>query len=111
MAKPNQETTQSNGWEATLDDPSAPLYTVGVVADLVGVDPQVVRGYDRRGLIKPTRSESGQRRYSRNDVGRLSRAMQLADEGVSTAGIELVLELEDRLAGSGDAGSTEAASS
>jgi len=87
-------------WEATLDDPTAPLYTVGVVADLVGVDPQVVRGYDRRGLIEPTRSESGQRRYSRNDVARLSRAMQLAEDGVSSAGIERVLELEDRLANS-----------
>lgn len=91
-------------WEATLDDPSAPLYTVGVVAELVGVDPQVVRGYDRRGLVEPTRSTSGQRRYSRNDVARLSRAMRLADEGVSSAGIERVLELEDRLAGTGDDG-------
>lgn len=90
----------SRNWEATLDDPAAPLYTVGVVADLVGVDPQVVRGYDRRGLIEPTRSQSGQRRYSRNDVARLSRAMELADDGVSSAGIERVLELEDRLAGS-----------
>ena len=89
---------EASGWEAILDDPAAPLYTVGVVAELIGVDPQVVRGYDRRGLIEPTRSMSGQRRYSRNDVARLSRAMQLADEGVSSAGIERVLELEDRLA-------------
>lgn len=101
MAEPDRTV---NDWETTLDDPSAPLYTVGVVAELVGVDPQVVRGYDRRGLIEPTRSQSGQRRYSRNDVARLSRAMQLAGDGVSTAGIDRVLELEDRLAASdGDA--------
>lgn len=99
MAAMKDGTGGGSGWEATLDDPSAPLYTVGVVADLVGVDPQVVRGYDRRGLVEPTRSTSGQRRYSRNDVARLSRAMKLADEGVSSAGIERVLELEDRLAG------------
>ncbi len=95
-----ENTRRSRDWEATLDDPAAPLYTVGVVAELVGVDPQVVRGYDRRGLIEPTRSESGQRRYSRNDVARLSRAMELAGDGVSSAGIERVLELEDRLANS-----------
>lgn len=102
MTAMSDDRSEGSGWEATLDDPAAPLYTVGVVADLVGVDPQVVRGYDRRGLIEPTRSTSGQRRYSRNDVARLSRAMRLADEGVSTAGIERVLDLEDRLADSGD---------
>ncbi len=85
-------------WRETLDDPEAPLFTVGVVAELCGVDTQVVRGYDRRGLVEPTRSESGQRRYSRNDIERLSRAMQLADEGISSVGIERVLALEDRLA-------------
>ncbi len=85
-------------WRQTLDDPEAPLYTVGVVAELCGVDTQVVRGYDRRGLVEPTRSESGQRRYSRNDIERLSRAMQLADEGISGVGIERVLALEDRVA-------------
>lgn len=85
-------------WEARLDDPSAPLYTVGVVADLVGVDTQVVRGYDQRGLVSPQRSGSGQRRYSRDDIRRLSRAMQLADDGIPRAGIERILQLEDELA-------------
>ncbi len=89
---------RARDWRQTLDDPEAPLYTVGVVAELCGVDTQVVRGYDRRGLVEPTRSESGQRRYSRNDIERLSRAMQLADEGISGVGIERVLALEDRVA-------------
>lgn len=88
---------RKRSWQETLDDPAAPLYTVGVVAEVCGVDTQVVRGYDKRGLVEPTRSDSGQRRYSRNDIERLSRAMALADEGVSTAGIERVLDLEDRL--------------
>lgn len=89
---------ETPSWQQTLDDPEAPLYTVGVVAELCGLDTQVVRGYDRRGIVEPTRSESGQRRYSRNDIARLSRAMALADEGVSSAGIERVLALEDQLA-------------
>ena len=90
-------------WQAILADPDAPLYTVGVVAELCGVDPQVIRGYDRRGIVEPTRSVSGQRRYSRNDIERLSRAMELAVDGVSTAGIERVLALEDRLSAQGGA--------
>lgn len=87
----------SERWEAILDDPAEPLYTVGVVAELVGVDPQVVRGYDQRGLVEPGRSDSGQRRYSRQDIHRLSRAMRLADDGIPTAGIERILHLEDEL--------------
>jgi MerR family transcriptional regulator/heat shock protein HspR len=84
-------------WEEVLDDPEQPLYTVGVVADLMGVDPQVVRGYDKRGLVEPGRSESGHRRYSRRDIRRLSRAVELSDEGIPAAGIERILELEDEL--------------
>lgn len=89
-------------WEDRLDDPEAPLYTVGVVADLMGVDPQVVRGYDQRGLVQPDRSEGGHRRYSRRDIRRLTRALDLADEGISTTGIERILELEDRLQAGGE---------
>lgn len=85
-------------WERTLDDPDAPLYTVGVVAELLGVDPQVVRGYDSRGIVSPDRRDSGHRRYSRRDIERLVRALRLSDEGISTAGIERILDLEDELA-------------
>lgn len=70
---------------------------MGVVAELMGVDPQVVRGYDQRGLVQPERSDGGHRRYSRRDIRRLTRALDLADEGISTAGIERILELEDRV--------------
>ena len=85
-------------WEAQLDDPTQALYTVGVVAELMGVDPQVVRRYDQRGLVEPERSSNGQRRYSRSHIRRLSRAMDLADEGIPAAGIERILTLERELA-------------
>lgn len=88
---------EREGWEATLDDPDEPLYTVGVVAELMDVDAQVVRGYDKRGLVEPGRSEAGHRRYSRSDIRRLFRAMKLADEGIPAAGIERILGLEDEL--------------
>lgn len=83
--------------EDMLDDPDEPLYTVGVVADLMNVDAQVIRGYDKRGLVEPGRSDAGHRRYSRADIQRLSRAMKLADEGIPAAGIERILGLEDEL--------------
>ena len=89
-------------WQDVLDDPAAPLFSVGVVAELMGVDPQVVRGYDKRGIVAPERAESGHRRYSRNDIHRLSRAMRLADEGIPASGIERILDLEDQLDERGD---------
>ncbi len=85
-------------WEDVLDDPDQALYPVGVVAELMGVDPQVVRGYDKRGLVVPGRSDAGQRRYSRHDIQRLSRAMELAGEGIPSTGIDRILALEDELA-------------
>lgn len=93
-----QREPRRTGWEETLADPDEPLYTVGVVADLMGVDAQVVRGYDQRGVLQPDRSEAGHRRYSRSDIHRLARALDLAEEGIPTTGIKRILELEDEVA-------------
>ncbi|MFP4634326.1 MAG: MerR family transcriptional regulator [Nitriliruptoraceae bacterium] len=84
-------------FEDLLDDPDEPIHPVGVVAELLGVDAQVVRGYDQRGLVTPGRSSSGHRRYSRRDIRRLTRAMRLAEEGIPASGIERILALEDEL--------------
>lgn len=85
-------------WRAVLDDPDEPLYTVSVVADLLGVDPQVIRGHDQRGLVDPKRSEGGHRRYSRNDIERIARVLELSGEDIGTAGIRRILDLEDAAA-------------
>ncbi len=75
------------------------LFTVGVVADLLGIDVQIVRRYDTEGLITPQRSTGRQRRYSRDDIARLARAVLLAGEGIPMIGIRRIIELEDKLAG------------
>lgn len=80
-----------------LDDQDAPLYTIGVVAELLGVDVQTLRRHDQAGLLKPGRSAAGQRRYSRRDIAQLARTLELASEGIPTAGIERILDLEERL--------------
>ena len=77
-----------------------PLYTTSVAAELTGVHPQTLRTYERKGLVHPARSPGGTRRYSRRDVARVRRITELTGEGVNLAGVERILDLEDRLGSS-----------
>lgn len=79
------------------DDPDYPLYTVAQATELLGVKPPTLRRWEREGLISPRRTEGGQRRYSRRELEQLRHVAQLADEGVTTAGIRRVLKLQDRV--------------
>jgi len=55
--------------------------------------------YEARGLIEPQRSPKGTRLYSQADVDRLRRIQEMTTElGMNLAGVERVLELEDKLA-------------
>jgi MerR family transcriptional regulator/heat shock protein HspR len=72
------------------------LYGIAVAAELVGMAPQSLRMYEDRGLLQPWRTSGGTRRYSQDDVDRLSRIGELLAAGLNVAGIALVLELEAR---------------
>jgi MerR family transcriptional regulator, heat shock protein HspR len=80
-----------------LDDSSLPFYTIGQVAELLGVQPAALRRIEEQGLVQPDRSEGGQRRYSRDEVERLREVLELTDEGVTLAGVRHVLELRQRV--------------
>jgi DNA-binding transcriptional MerR regulator len=70
------------------------VYGISVAAELVGVDAQSLRLYERRGLVQPARTEGGTRRYSSDDIDRLRRITALLGAGLNLAGIALVLDLE-----------------
>jgi MerR family transcriptional regulator, heat shock protein HspR len=72
------------------------VYGVSVAAELSGVGPQTLRLYEERGLLSPTRSPGGTRRYSNDDLVRLERITGLLAEGVNVAGIGHILDLQDR---------------
>jgi MerR family transcriptional regulator/heat shock protein HspR len=72
---------------------------IGVAAQLVGMHPQTLRLYEARGLVRPRRTPGGTRLYSDRDLARLKHIQGLSSElGLSLAGIERVLELEDLVA-------------
>ena len=80
--------------DADWDDLDQGLFSISVAARLAGLHPQTLRGYEREGLVDPTRTAGGTRRYSRNDVTRLREICGLADDGLNLAGIRRVLVLQ-----------------
>ncbi len=75
------------------------VFMIGVAAELAGMHPQTLRMYERRGLLRPTRSKGGTRLYSQRDVARLRRIQEMSESGLNLTGIERVLELERALDG------------
>jgi len=82
-----------------FEDKLRPVFMISVAAELAEMHPQTLRMYERRGLIRPQRSSKSTRLYSLEDVDRLRRIQQLVSEcGLNLAGVERVLEMEERLA-------------
>jgi MerR family transcriptional regulator/heat shock protein HspR len=74
------------------------VFMISVAAELADMHPQTLRMYETRGLIEPKRSPKGTRLYSQADVERLRRIQEMTTElGLNLAGVERVLELEDKL--------------
>jgi MerR family transcriptional regulator/heat shock protein HspR len=71
---------------------------IGVVADMLKVHPQTLRFYEKKGLVRPSRTEGKTRMYSAEDVEDLARLLRLTrDLGVNLAGIEIILKLRRRM--------------
>ena len=74
------------------------VFAISVAADMVSMQVQNLRVYERRGLVDPDRTSGGQRLYSQADIERLHRIRELLAEGLNLAGIGRVLELEATVA-------------
>ena len=70
------------------------VYVISVAAELAGMHPQTLRNYERVGLLRPARTQGGNRRYSDADIQLLQRIARLVDLGMNLEGIRHVLELE-----------------
>ena len=74
------------------------VFMISVAAELAEMHPQTLRMYEARGLIAPKRSPKNTRLYSQADVELLRRIQRMTnEEGLNLAGVETVLELEQRL--------------
>lgn len=80
------------------DDDDRAVYIISVAAELAGVHPQTLRIYERKGLLRPKRTQGNTRRYSDADV-ELLRAIQALtqNEGVNLAGVKRIMELRAQI--------------
>jgi DNA-binding transcriptional MerR regulator len=101
MAEPSRESL-----------PAKLYFRIGEVAELVGVEPHVLRYWEREfRAIRPTKSAKGQRVYSRRDVENLVRVRELLyREGFTIAGAKKKLQragVEPPSGGESDVGPRE----
>lgn len=74
-----------------IHGPDDPVYTIGVMARLVGVSTQVLRIWERECLVSPARTSTNNRLYSENDFYRLMKIRELTQQGINSAGIRVIL--------------------
>ena len=81
-----------NETSAVKEKEEMPLFTIGIVAELIGITDQTLRLYEKHGLIKPARRNKN-RYYSENDIKWLSCIRDLIHtKKISIEGIKKLLE-------------------
>ena len=70
-----------------------PLYSIGVVSELLSVHPETIRTWEKFGVVQPPQRRSGKRSYSEKDLSRLQFIQKLASEGLTMRAIRYYLRL------------------
>jgi MerR family transcriptional regulator, heat shock protein HspR len=80
-----------------LDDENRPLFTVGQVSEMLELQQAFLRRLDDFGVVTPSRSPGGQRRYTRREITVVQYVVNLTAEGMTLSAIRRVLQLEQRV--------------
>ena len=86
--KPRTPAENMSGSKASL-----PKYTIGVVSQMLGLPPQMLRRYEEAGLLEPARQSGKNRLYSDADVAVLEEIAALYEQGVNAAGIRHIIQM------------------
>ena len=70
------------------------LFSISVASEVTGVNPQMLRVYEQKGLLAPHRTDGGTRRYSSNELARIREIDALIKTGLNLVGVERVLQLQ-----------------
>ncbi|HKV57964.1 MAG TPA: MerR family transcriptional regulator [Ktedonobacteraceae bacterium] len=86
--KPRTPAENMSGSNANL-----PKYTIGVVSQMLGLPPQMLRRYEEAGLLEPARQSGKNRLYSDADVVVLEEIAALYEQGVNAVGIRHIIQM------------------
>lgn len=79
-------------------DPAMPLYNIGVVEDILKIPQRILRLYEEKGVITPSRSDSNRRLYSKRDIEKIEYIHFLTHiKKVNLAGVREIFHLLDKL--------------
>ena len=70
-----------------------PVYSIGVVSELLGVHPETVRAWEKSGVVEPPQRRGGKRFYSEMDYKRLQFIHKLLQEGLTLRALHYYLRL------------------
>lgn len=70
-----------------------PVYSIGVVSELLGVHPETIRTWEKSGIVEPPQRRSGKRFYSDKDYRRLQFIHKLIEEGLTLRALHYYLRL------------------
>lgn len=88
MPKSNQEKSSLG-----VIDGQIGKYTMLVTVMLTGVKAHRVRRFEGAGLLKPARTEAGQRLYSDPQIELIKEIAKLEDESINLAGVKTILAM------------------
>jgi DNA-binding transcriptional MerR regulator len=78
-----------------------PIYSIGAVATMLGVEPATLRAWEERyGVVVPARSEGAQRVYSRDELEQLRFIVDITSTGTTAADAHRLLAERVGAAGS-----------
>lgn len=67
--------------------------SIGQVAKILSIHEQTIRAYERKGLIKPSRTIKQTRTFTKNDITRIMIIIVLTQElGLNLAGVKIMLD-------------------
>lgn len=74
--------------------PEKPLFPIGVVAEMLNIPQRVLRAYEDKEVIQPSRSQTGRRLYSQRDIQRIEYIHYLNRiKKVNLAGVKEIFNL------------------
>lgn len=72
-------------------------HPIRTAAKAAGLHPQTLRDYERRGLLRPARTDGGMRLYTDEEIDRAKRLAELTADGTPLAAARRILRLEGLL--------------